>query len=286
MQQQYNNQYPPQQPQQPQYQQAPQAPQQPYQQPYQQQPQYQQPYQQPVYQAPKQPMAKDKLFGLLTTILFGTAALFELIAFIGICAKGGASAYGAGFVISTIISILGCIGIAIAPFIRKYTKFIIAASAAGLFLGVYGVSTILISLSVGYLFYALGFACLGILCWLHYVGNQFAKMMWIGFVPAGLIFLGALLNWIIVKYFSMMKFATVYYLFDFLFGIVIIGAAVILGLYLIAIFNEKSAKISIPNPAPRAPQQPQYQPPQAPQAPQYQQPQQPQYQPPQQPPQA
>ena len=222
-----------------------QAPQQaPYQQP--QQAPYQQPYQQP-YQAPRAPMAKNKLFGLLTTILFGTAALFELIAFIGLCTKGGASIYGAGFVISNIIMILGCTGIAIAPFVMNYSKFIIAASAAALFLGVYGVSTILIMTSVGYLFYTLGFACFGILAWLYYSGNKFAKCRWIGFVPAGLTFLGCLLNWIIVKYFSGMKFALVFYLFDFLFGLVIIGAMVIAGFYFYETFEEKSAKINIPN---------------------------------------
>ena len=182
---------------------------------------------------------------------------------IGLCAKGGSP--GAGYIISDIFAILGCIGIALAPLFNKYTKFIIAASSAGLFLGMYGVSTIFISASVGFLFFMLGFACFAILCWLNYAGNHYAKIMWLGFVPAGLIFLGALLNWIICKYFSFgMKVALVYYLFDFLAGLVLIGAVVIIGLYLIEIFNDKAAKFSIPNPgqkpqAPRQPPQPPYQ---------------------------
>ena len=284
MQQQYNNQYQPQQPQgqpryqpqpqpqapqqqyqpqpQPQYQQAPQQPQ------YQPQPQYQQPYQQPVYKAPKQPMAKDKLFGLLTTILFGAAALFALIAMIGFCVKLSAHA---GMIVSYVISIFACVGIALAPFFKKFTKLCITASSAALFLGMYGISMIGLAGSFGYFILMLGFACLAALCWLSYTNNNLVKTLW--FVPAPVIFLGAMLNWIIEKYFTMMKWAVAFYLFDLLFAVVAVGAAVILGLYLKELHGVQSVKISIPNPAPRAPQQPQ-------------QPQgQPQY-PPQQPPQA
>ena len=147
--------------------------------------------------------------------------------------------------------ILGCVGIAIAPFIVNYMKFIIAASAAGIFLGVYGISAILIQFSVGFLFYALGFACFGIICWLYYSGNKFVKPFWVTTIPAGLVFIGALLNWIIIKYFSAMSFALVFYLFDFLFGLVIIGAIVIAGFFFAETFEDKSAKIQIPN-GPRA----------------------------------
>ena len=235
---------------------APQQPQQAYQAP--QQAPYQQPYQQP-YQAPKAPMAKNKLFGLLTMILFGTAALFELVSMIGLCAVGGAA--GAGFIISSIVTVLACVGIALAPLFKQYTKLCVTASAAGLFIGIYGLSIMGINGSVGFLFYMLGFAALALLCWLVYNGNHFAKQIWVGFIPAGVIFLGALLNWIIGKYFTMMKYATVYYLFAFLFDVVIIGASVILAFYLVEIFEEKGVKFSIPNPGaqPQRPQQPPYQ---------------------------
>ena len=242
---------------------APQQPQQPQQQPQQayqapQQAPYQQPYQQP-YQAPKAPMAKNKLFGLLISIIFGAAALFELIAMIGYCVKFRADA---GIIISYIIIVLSCIGIAIAPFLKAYTKLCIAASGAALFLGAYGISMLFISGSFGFFLYMLGFACLALLCWLGYKNNNLLNNnKWLVFIPAGVIFVGALINWIVGKYFSMMKYAVVYPLFDFLFGLTVIGGAVILGMYLVLTFGEKGAEFKIPNPGaqPQRPQQPPYQ---------------------------
>ena len=283
MQQPYNNQYPPQQPQQPQYQQAPQAPQQPYQQPqYQQAPH--QSYQQPAYQPSGSFLSNltsnSRLLGLIMAMCFGAAALFALIALIGFCVKLTSHA---GMIVSYIVAILGCLGIALAPFFNAYTKLCVTASSAALFLGMYGVSMIGLSGSFGYIVLALGFACLAALCWLSYTNNNLVNVTW--FVAAPVIFLGAMLNWIIEKYFSMMKWALVFYLFDLLFALAVVGGAVVLGLYLRGLQGVQSAKPSIPNPASRAPRAPQY-PPQQPQQPQYQQapqaPQQPQYQPQQQ----
>ena len=99
-------------------------------------------------------------------------------------------------------------------------------------------------------------AALALLVWLFYTKNNLSNNMALIFIPAGLIFLGALLNWIIAKYFTMMKWALVFYLFDFLFGIVIVGCAVILVLYLKEIRDEKGFQFNMPNPGARAPQQP------------------------------
>jgi len=256
MQQQYNNQY---QQGQPQYQQAP-----------------QQPYQQPYYQAPKAPMSKKQIFGLIVTICFGVAAIFALIAMIGFCVKLRADA---GMIISYIIITLACIGIAIAPFLKAYSKLVICLSGCALFLGYYGFSISSLAGSFGFFVLILGYACLAILCWLGYTNNNLVKIF--AFIPGSVIFVGALINWIVIKYFTMMKYAVVFYLFDFLTTLVLIGGSVLLGLYLIEMLGVQSKTLRIPNPAPRAPrapQQPQYQPQyqQAPQQPQYQAPQQPQ----------
>ncbi|MBQ7715164.1 MAG: zinc ribbon domain-containing protein [Clostridia bacterium] len=218
-----------------------------------QQPIQQQPYQQPYGAPAAAPMDKKKLFGLLVTILFGVAALFALVALIGFCVKLQAHA---GMIISFVFAILACIGIAIAPMLKAYKKVVITACAALLFLGMYGISMIGISGSFGYFVYMLGFAALALLVWLFYTKNNLSNNMALIFIPAGLIFLGALLNWIIAKYFTMMKWALVFYLFDFLFGIVIVGCAVILVLYLKEIRDEKGFQFNMPNPGARAPQQP------------------------------
>ena len=219
---------------------------------YQQAPGYQQPYQQ--YRAPAAPKNNAKVFALVLSIVFGVAAIFALIAMIGYCAK--AAMAEAGLVISYVLVILACIGIALAPFFKEYKKVCITAGAALLFLGIYGISVIGISASVGFLFYMLGIAALALLCWLFYTKNNLSKKVALIFIPAGVIFLGALLNWIIAKYFSMMKYALVYYLFMFLFDLVIIGGAVILVLYLTSIWDEKAKQLSMPNPGAKAPQPP------------------------------
>ncbi len=218
----------------------------------------QQPIQQPVYQqpyaaAPAAPMSKKKLFGLMVTILFGVAALFALIALIGFCVKLQAHA---GMIISFVFAILACIGIAIAPFLKAYTKIVITSCAALLFLGMYGISMIGISASFGYFIYMLGFAALAFLVWLFYTKNNLSNNMALMFIPAGVILLGALLNWISSRYFTMMKWAVVFYLFDLLFAIVIVAAAVFLPLYLKEIRDDKGYQFNMPNPGARAPQQP------------------------------
>ena len=215
-----------------------------------------QPVQQPVQgyrPAPAAPKDSKKVFGLVVSIVFGVAALFGLIALIGFCTKLQSHA---GMIISFIFAILACIGIAIAPMLKEYKKLCITACSALLFLGMYGISMLGIAGSFGYFVYMLGFAALAFLCWLFYTNNNLSKNVALIFIPAAVIFLGALLNWIIDKYFTMMKYALVFYLFDFLFAIAIIGGAVILALYLSAIRDEKSKQISIPNPDVRAPQGP------------------------------
>jgi len=213
-----------------------------------------QPYQ---YRAPAAPKNNANVFALVLSIVFGAAALFALLAFIGFCTSGNAAFNGAGSIISFIFVILSCIGIAIAPLLKQYAKLCITICAATLFLGIYGLSVIMIRGSVGYLFLLLGFAALAFLCWLHYTKNNIASQFWTIFVPAGVMFLGFLLNWIIMKYFSNMRGSLVLFLlFDFLFGITIVGGAVILGLYLLKIKDDKFAKISMPNPGAKAPQPP------------------------------
>ena len=232
--------------------QQPQQPQQQYQQPQQQ-------YQPQQAYAPKAPTDKKKLFGLLVSIIFGVAAVFSFVSLIGFCAKYGG---GAGMIISFILVILACTGIALAPLFKQYTKLCIASSGLLLFIAIYGISIGGIDGSFGYFVYALGFAALAALCWLAYKKNGLARRLWVVFIPAGAILVGAVLNWIILKYFSVyMKYSVIYPLFDLLFAITMVGGAVILGLYLIETFNDESIQLSIPDPdakpnAPKA-QQPQ-----------------------------
>ena len=231
--------------------------------------------------APRAPMDKKKIFALIVSICFGVAALFALIAMIGFCVKIQAHA---GLIISYIIVVLACTGIALSPIFKNFTKICIEISSFALFLGIYGISMVMISSSFGFFIYMLGFAALACLCWLAVNNNNLVKLLF--YVPAAVIFVGALINWIVVKYFTMMKWAVVFYLFDFLFAIVIIGATVILGLYLSELHGFQSPRFNMPNPAPRAPkarpqfyQQPPQQYAQQPQQPQQAQPQQQQYQP-------
>ncbi|MBR0231013.1 MAG: hypothetical protein IJQ53_02155 [Clostridia bacterium] len=234
----------------PQYQQ-PQQPQQPQQQQYQQNPQYQQ-YQQPVYYQ-RPPMEKSKVFGILVAAIFGLVAVFALVAMIGFCVKLQAHA---GLIISYILVIFAAAGIATAPFVKKYTKFFIMISGLLLAFGYYGISMIMIAQSFGCFVVILGVLAFAFMCWLAHTNNNLLKMFW--FVPPALIFIGALINWIVMKYFSVgMKFALAFYLFDFLCTIFLIGGSVVLGLYLVLKHGEKSVSFKIPNPAPRAPQQPQ-----------------------------
>ncbi|MBR6918123.1 MAG: zinc ribbon domain-containing protein, partial [Clostridia bacterium] len=107
------------------------------------QPQYppQQQYRGPAAAAPSD---KKSLFGLITTIAFGAAALFALLGMIGFCTNAYLGSH-AGMIISTIFVILSCGGIAIAPFLKEYTKICITASSALLFLGMYGISILQIA---------------------------------------------------------------------------------------------------------------------------------------------
>lgn len=203
------------------------------------------------YRAPAAPAGNKNVLALVVSIVFGVAAVFGLIALIGFCVKLSSHA---GMIISFVFAILACIGIALAPLFKEYKKVCITACSALLFLGMYGISMIGIASSFGYFIYMLGFAAFALTMWFFYTKNSLADKLW--FIAPAVIFLGALLTWIIAKYFTMMKYAVVYYLFDLLFAIVIVGGAVVLSLYMISIKNEKEAKVSMPNPGAKAPQPP------------------------------
>ncbi len=235
-----------------------------------QQPQYQQPqYQQPQYAAapqyapPRQPMDRTKLFGIIVAALFGLIAIFALVAMIGFCASNAMPGH-AGVVVTYILIVFGAAGIAVAPFVPKFTKFIILASGVVLAFGYYGISMIMMNQSFGCFVVILGVLAFAFMCWLGYANNNLLRFFW--FVPTALIFIGALINWIVMKYFSQgMKFATVFYLFDFLTTIFFLAGAVLLGFYLVFKLGEKSFSFKFPNPTPAPrPQQPQQ-----PQQPQY-----------------
>ena len=278
-----------------QYNQYPQGQQQ-YQQP--QAPQYQQlQYQpQPEPQPPRQPKAKKTVFGIITTVIFASAVLFELIALIMLFVYGT----NASEVVSYLLVIFGLGGIAAAPFFKRFTKVIALGSALLFFLGEYGLM-ILNNLRVGHIFFTVGVCSLLFLVWLAYLNNRIVKTLW--YVPAIALGLGLILIPIIDGFFSFYHFYAsllVYYIFELLFMLTIVGGAIFFGLYLAAVCDDKGYRINIPSPAakparpqppqpsqaaPQQPQQPQYQHPQQPQyqQPQYQPPQQPQYQPPQAP---
>ena len=111
--------------------------------------------------------------------------------------------------------------------------------------------------SFGFVLVVLGYVAFAFVCWLGYTNNKIVKYVW--FVPAALIFIGSLINWIAMKYFSVcIKNVTVFFLFDFLGTIVLIGGTVLLGMYLVMKLGEKPAQRKAPVYAqqPQQPQQP------------------------------
>ncbi len=208
------------------------------------------------YGAPA-PVDKKKIFSIFVPIVFGLCAVFALLALIGACTRGGSAP---GMIISYVFVILACTAIALAPLFGNYKKFCILIAAVVLAIGMYGLSISGLSSSVGFLFTMLGYAGLAFVCWLYYNDNSLSKVVW--FIPAALIFIGSLLNWIIIRYFTLMRWALMYYLFGFLFDLFMIAGAILLPLYLMELRNEKSVKFSVPDPAqrrPKAPNQPPYQ---------------------------
>lgn len=251
--------------------QNPQSQQQP-QQPQYQQPQYQQPqqqYQQPVYYQ-RPPMDKGKLFGIIVTSLFGAAAVFALVALIGFCASK-AMPSNALVIVAEIFAILGCAGMAVAPFIKGIGKLITAVSGLVILFGGIGLSLSLYTFSsmigsgsgfggsFGYFLVLLGYISFAFVCWLYYTNNKIVK--YLCFVPGGLILIGSIINWIVMKYFSVcIKNATVFFLFDFLGTLFFVGATVLFGLYIMI----KLGGAQRQRPVYAQPQQPQYQQPQQP----------------------